>query len=102
MRNTDSEIFSLVGNYLPRLCGIATFTTDLLQSLVRETPDKAYWAVAMNDTPGGYDYPRDVRFEINQNRFQEYRLAADFLNMNRILVDTTNMEFPPMKHGDSY
>jgi glycosyltransferase involved in cell wall biosynthesis len=84
MRNTDSEIFSLVGNYLPRLCGIATFTTDLLQSLLRETTGKAYWAVAMNDTPEGYDYPRDVRFEINQNRFQEYRLAADFLNMNRI------------------
>ena len=84
MQKTDSEIFSLVGNYLPRLCGIATFTTDLLQSLVRETPAKAYWAVAMNDTPEGYDYPRDVRFEINQNRFQEYRLAADFLNMNRI------------------
>jgi glycosyltransferase involved in cell wall biosynthesis len=84
MRNTNLEIFSLVGNYLPRLCGIATFTTDLLQSMARETPDKAYWAVAMNDTPSGYDYPRDVRFEINQNRFQEYRLAADFLNMNRI------------------
>ncbi|UCF99246.1 MAG: glycosyltransferase family 4 protein [Spirochaetaceae bacterium] len=84
MRNTNSETFSLVGNYLPRLCGIATFTTDLLQSMARETPDKAYWAVAMNDTPGGYEYPRDVRFEINQNRFQEYRLAADFLNMNRI------------------
>lgn len=84
MRNTNSETFSLVGNYLPRLCGIATFTTDLLQSMARETPDKAYWAVAMNDTPSGYDYPRDVRFEINQNRFQEYRLAADFLNMNRI------------------
>jgi len=84
MRSTNSETFSLVGNYLPRLCGIATFTTDLLQSMARETPDKAYWAVAMNDTPSGYDYPRDVRFEINQNRFQEYRLAADFLNMNRI------------------
>jgi glycosyltransferase involved in cell wall biosynthesis len=84
MRNTDSEIFSVVGNYLPRLCGIATFTTDLIQSMVRESPSKDYWAVAMNDTPGGYDYPQDVRFEINQKRFQEYRLAADFLNMNRI------------------
>lgn len=93
MRTTNSETFSLVGNYLPRHCGIATFTTDLLQSMVRETPDKDYWAVAMNDTPGGYDYPRDVRFEINQNRFQEYRLAADFLNMNRVELVCLQHEF---------
>ncbi|MCX6575081.1 MAG: hypothetical protein NTV82_01675, partial [Candidatus Aminicenantes bacterium] len=45
------------GNYIPRRCGIATFTTDLCESVAREVPDINCVAVAMNDTPEGYAYP---------------------------------------------
>ncbi|MCK5723252.1 MAG: hypothetical protein KAI84_12010 [Gammaproteobacteria bacterium] len=44
----------LVGNHLPRLCGIATFTTHLLESIALNVPDVDCWAVAMNDQPDGY------------------------------------------------
>ncbi|MFO7839889.1 MAG: glycosyltransferase family 4 protein [Desulfosalsimonadaceae bacterium] len=74
---------ALVGNYLPRHCGIATFTTDLLTALAEENSRGECWAVVMNDIPEGYRYPCQVRFEINQRVLAEYRLAADFLNMNR-------------------
>ncbi|MEJ5358988.1 MAG: glycosyltransferase family 4 protein [Desulfobacterales bacterium] len=74
----------LIGTYLPRQCGIATFTTDLLRALGQEMPEGRFWAVAMNDMTGGPTYPPEVRFEINQRVLAEYRLAADFLNMKRV------------------
>ena len=51
---------AVIGNYLPRQCGIATFTTALVNALSRETPDINYWAVVMNDKPEGYSYPEKV------------------------------------------
>jgi glycosyltransferase involved in cell wall biosynthesis len=82
--NDQSKTIALIGNYLPRQCGIATFTSDLLQSLALQSPDTQYWSIAMNDTQKGYDYPKQVRFEVHQNKLHEYHLAADFLNMNRV------------------
>jgi glycosyltransferase involved in cell wall biosynthesis len=75
---------AVIGNYLPRQCGIATFTTDLVEAISTVAPDAQCFAVAMNDTPEGYRYPAKVRFEINQNVPADYSLAADFLNMNQI------------------
>lgn len=73
-----------IGNYLPRRCGIATFTTDLLESIQGVTPQTDCWAIAVNDIPEGYEYPNQVRFEINQNQLSDYKLASEFINMNRI------------------
>jgi glycosyltransferase involved in cell wall biosynthesis len=78
------KTIAVVGNHLPRLCGIATFTTDLLEAFLQESSEHDCWAVAMNDIPAGYNYPNRVRFEVDQNKYQEYRLAADFLNMNQV------------------
>lgn len=84
---------ALIGNYLPRQCGIATFTTDLLTALAREAQDSELWAVVMNDVPQGYDYPPEVRFEIDQRRLSDYRLAADFLNMSHVDVVCLQHEY---------
>ena len=84
---------ALIGNHLPRQCGIATFTTDLLAGLTEENPNGECWAVVVNDIPEGYRYPAQVRFEINQRVLAEYRLAADFLNMNRVDVVCLQHEF---------
>ena len=70
-----------IGNHLPRQCGIATFTTHLLESIALNAPDKACWAVALNDRPEGYSYPSQVRFEINQNQLNEYCLLKPFLRL---------------------
>ncbi len=82
-----------VGNYVPRQCGIATFTTDLLTAVSAEMPTVECWAIAMNDIPSGYAYPKEVRFEINQRVLGEYRLAADFLNVNRVDVVCLQHEY---------
>ena len=75
---------AVIGNYLPRQCGLATFTTDMVEAISSVSPDISCFAIAMNDTPKGYRYPGKVRFEINQNVLTDYTLAADFLNMNQI------------------
>lgn len=74
---------AVIGNYLPRQCGIATFTTDLVEGLSVEAPDIYSWAAAMNDKPGGYPYPKKVRFEINQNKLADYSVASQFLNISQ-------------------
>ncbi|MBU2514574.1 glycosyltransferase family 4 protein [bacterium] len=74
---------AVIGNYLPRQCGIATFTTDLVEGLTAEAPDVNCWAAVMNDKPEGYSYPEKVRFEINQNRLTDYSVAAQFLNISQ-------------------
>ncbi len=83
----------LIGNHLPRQCGIATFTTHLLESIALNAPDKACWAVAMNDRPEGYAYPSQVRFEINQSQLSEYSLAADLCNLNQVDVICLQHEY---------
>ncbi len=75
---------AFVGNYVPRRCGIATFTADICESLAREYPTIDFFAAAMNDTPTGYPYPNRVRFEVGQNDKDEYRQLAEFLNMSQV------------------
>ena len=85
--------FGVIGNYLPRRCGIATFTTDLFEALSTEEPDIKGWAVVMNDRPDGYSYPDKVRFEINQNKLSDYKVASEFLNVNQIDIVSVQHEY---------
>ena len=81
----DSPSVAFLGNYLPRRCGIATFTTDLCEAVATQAGSQYdVFAVAMNDVPEGYPYPSRVRFEVRQAVQADYRLAAEFLNIQQI------------------
>ncbi|CAB5111133.1 Glycosyltransferase [Olavius algarvensis associated proteobacterium Delta 3] len=84
---------AVIGNYLPRQCGIATFTTDLVEGLSAEAPDIYNWAAAMNDKPEGYRYPEKVRFEINQNKLNDYSMASQFLNISKTDIVCVQHEY---------
>ena len=84
---------AVIGNYLPRQCGIATFTTDLVEGLSAEAPDINCWAVAMNDKPEGYNYPDNVRFEVNQNKLIDYGIAAQFINISQTDIVCVQHEY---------
>jgi len=84
---------AVIGNYVPRQCGIATFTTDLVDGLTAEAPDINCWTVAMNDTPEGYAYPEKVRFEINQNTLTDYSIASEFLNISQADIVCVQHEY---------
>jgi glycosyltransferase involved in cell wall biosynthesis len=73
---------ALLGNYAPRRCGIATFTTDLEEAITREFPESDCFVVAMNDVGRHYAYPPRVRFELPENELAAYRRAAGFLNLS--------------------
>jgi glycosyltransferase involved in cell wall biosynthesis len=75
---------AVIGNYLPRQCGIATFTTDLCDSLAAENPSVSLFAIAVNDADAEYSYPDRVRFELREGDLSSYRGAAEFLNFNNV------------------
>jgi hypothetical protein len=83
----------LIGNSLPRICGIATFTTYLFESIAQHATNTDCWIVAMNDQPEGYSYPPEVRLQINQDQLNEYSLAADQLNLNHVGVVCVQHEY---------
>ena len=76
----------MLGNHLPRQCGIATFTTDLSDAIAAELPELDCFVLAMNDAGRRHAYPPRVRFEIAESDLASYRRAADFLNVNTVDV----------------
>lgn len=77
--------FAGIGTYVPRQCGIATFSHDLCQAICQELHDDgACQFVAVNDKPEGYPYPPRVRFEVRQEQAGDYKLAADFVNIRNL------------------
>jgi glycosyltransferase involved in cell wall biosynthesis len=90
-----SEIrkIAFLGNYLPRKCGIATFTSDLLSAVATTHPQSECFALPVNDLPGGYEYPGVVRFEIEEQDLTSYQRAADFLNIGNADLLCVQHEF---------
>ena len=79
--SVDSRAIGFVGTYIPRRCGIATFTFDLAEAVARVVgPRKPVYVVAMNENADGYPYPSRVKLQIQQDDVTHYLRAARFLN----------------------
>ncbi len=92
-KSPDARKIAFLGDYLPRKCGIATFTTDLRGAVAAGFPEMQCLAVPVNDLAGGYDYPAEVRFEIAEQDLPSYLRAADFLNITDVDVVCVQHEF---------
>jgi glycosyltransferase involved in cell wall biosynthesis len=75
---------AVIGNHLPRQCGIATFTTDLCDAIAAEYGTAQLSVVAINDRQSSYRYAERVRFEISEGDLASYRAAAEFLNAENV------------------
>jgi glycosyltransferase involved in cell wall biosynthesis len=84
---------AFVGDHLPRKCGIATFTSDLLAAVAAAHPESQCFSVSVNDLKDGYDYPEVVRFEIEEQDLSSYLRAADFLNISNVDMVCLQHEF---------
>lgn len=84
---------AFLGDYLPRKCGIATFTSDIYSTISSQYPNSDCFVVSVNDVKEGYDYPKEVRFEIEEQKLNSYQMAADFLNFNNTEVVSLQHEF---------
>jgi glycosyltransferase involved in cell wall biosynthesis len=84
---------AILGNHLPRQCGIATFTTDLSAAVAAEASNTDCFVVAMDDAGKSYAYPPRVRFEVAEGDIASYRAAADYLNANKVDVVSVQHEY---------
>jgi glycosyltransferase involved in cell wall biosynthesis len=79
---TEIKKIAFLGDYLPRKCGIATFTHDLRKAMTEQYPETENFVAPVNDLPEGYEYPAEVRFEFSENDLDSYRRTADYLNFS--------------------
>src|SRR5262245_47763187 len=91
--NSKVRRIAFVGDHLPRKCGIATFTSDLLAAVAAAYPQSQCLSVSVNDIKGGYEYPEVVRFEIEEQDLPSYLRAADFLNISNVDIVCLQHEF---------
>jgi len=75
-----------IGNYVPRQCGIATFTRDLVESLITKNKKRNLQTevdvVAMNDHNNTYDYPPIVKYQIREAHQKDYLETARLINFS--------------------
>jgi len=91
--DTGIRRVAMLGNNLPRQCGIATFTTHLSDAIAAVAPDLDCFVLAMNDGLHKHNYPGRVRFELSDSDTGAYTRAADFLNVNAVDVISVQHEY---------
>ena len=79
----DERSIIFVADYVPRQCGIATFTSDLCRGVAgHSATGYRCGVVAINDIPEGYRYDATVCFEVREAVQADYRQAAEFINIS--------------------
>lgn len=92
-KDTLLNHIALVGSYVPRRCGIATFTKDVYDSLKTASEKSAITVLAMDDEKDTYPYPEEVRFQIREQEEGDYPMAAELLNINQVDVTFLQHEY---------
>jgi len=73
-----------IGNYVPRQCGIATFTENLVKAILLAAEIDAKTieieVIAMNDQGLSYQYPSIVKHSINELSKEQYINMAEHIN----------------------
>jgi glycosyltransferase involved in cell wall biosynthesis len=90
---TEIKKIAFLGDYLPRKCGIATFTHDLRKAMTEQYPETESFVAPVNDLHEGYEYPAEVRFEFSENDLDSYRRTADYLNFSNADVVCLQHEY---------
>ncbi|MDD5458809.1 MAG: glycosyltransferase [Phycisphaerae bacterium] len=93
MASTSRKKVAFISSFLPRKCGIATFTSDLITNVAAAARGHFTPLVAAmhNNTDAKYTDP--VKFEIRQNVKSDYISAADYLNFSNIDLVSVQHEF---------
>jgi glycosyltransferase involved in cell wall biosynthesis len=92
MAKSTAKKVVFISSFPPRKCGIATFTSDLIDSITLSA--KAEFeplVVAMRSEVHKYNHP--VKFEIRQNVKSDYICAADYINFSHVDAVCVQHEF---------
>jgi len=71
-----------VSSYIPRYCGIATFTKDLTNAINLLNPYALAEIMVMNRHVEQLEYPWEVKFKIEQENLSTYLQAAEYINQS--------------------
>lgn len=82
-----------ISTYIPRRCGIATFTKDLTTSVNNLNPHALAEIIAINDEVQEHEYPWEVKLRIGQNNPQDYSMAAHYINQSSTDIVNLQHEF---------
>lgn len=69
-----------VSSYIPRKCGIATYTKDLTNAVNLLNPYALAEIMAMHRDGEPLNYPWEVKYRVEQNDLGSYIRAADYVN----------------------
>lgn len=89
----DFQHIVFLSDYVPRRCGIATYTYNLYSALSQQYEEYEYEIVSVTDRKEGYEYPPEVRFEIIEQDLESYQKAVDYLNFNNVHLVSLQHEF---------
>lgn len=83
-----------VSSYIPRHCGIATYTKDLTNAVNLLNPHELARIVAIHDPHDGeLSYPWEVQWKITDTDDEQYRVIAQQINDSDIDVVSLQLEF---------
>jgi glycosyltransferase involved in cell wall biosynthesis len=98
IENQNDVYVSFISSYLPRLCGIATFTNDLATAVTNQfgeelSTGQKVQITALNNSPESYQYSSEVKFEIKDQNLDDFKEAAYYLNLSKCEVVNLQHEF---------
>lgn len=76
-RNQETLIIS---TYPPQQCGIATFSRDLREAIVRRMGEESTSIAAVSEEPLAHDYPRAVKIRFPRNDRASFGAVAEYIN----------------------
>lgn len=84
---------AFLSTYPPRECGIATYTSDLVDAISRLYVLGPPVVTAINDRGSYYDYPNAVKIQIDREEVETYVKAAEAINKSGINVVNLQHEY---------
>jgi glycosyltransferase involved in cell wall biosynthesis len=94
LKDKNSCIKSIfLSSYVPRRCGIATYTRDLIKAINLINPHCKADIFAMVKPEDKIDYPPEVKFQINQHKIDSYIKAAYKINRSNAEIVILEHEF---------
>jgi glycosyltransferase involved in cell wall biosynthesis len=82
-----------VSSYIPRKCGIATYTKDLTNAINLLNSRSLAEILAVNRPQENIDYPWEAKFKITFDDLTTYLSAADYINQSHADVVSLQHEF---------
>jgi len=93
MAKSSAKKVAFISSFPPRKCGIATFTTDLINAVASAAKGQFEPLVVAMRTGNDLRYDHPVKFEIRRNVKSDYICAADYINFSNVDMVSVQHEF---------